>query len=162
MQKKGFTLIELMVVITIMGILSAIAVPKLFGQTAKAKAAEVTPAAMAYITLQKAYLMEKQKIGTWKRIGYSAPKDGNFRYDNGGEIKRVIPKKKIMEELSGNGKPGWRAENTVGLDGCHSGNQWVVSIVALSETNASFRTEIVRSATSSFCQTFTKDFGKSF
>ncbi len=40
-SKKGFTLIELMVVIVIIGILAAIAIPKLFGMTAKAKASEL-------------------------------------------------------------------------------------------------------------------------
>jgi prepilin-type N-terminal cleavage/methylation domain-containing protein len=36
-MKKGFTLIELMVVIVIMGILAAVAVPKIFGNVDKAK-----------------------------------------------------------------------------------------------------------------------------
>ena len=42
--EKGFTLVELMVVIVIVGILSAVALPSFLDQTNKAKATECTTA----------------------------------------------------------------------------------------------------------------------
>jgi len=72
-NKKGFTLIELMVVIVIIGILAAIAIPKLFGMTAKAKAQEVPGAAGTWAKLQAAYLVEKTELGATTTIGYKHP-----------------------------------------------------------------------------------------
>ena len=84
MKKQGFTLIELMVVIVIMGILAAVAVPKLFGMIAKSKASEVGPAAGTYVKLQQAYFSESNKAGGWQLIGYMAPGENssttNFSY----------------------------------------------------------------------------------
>lgn len=80
MNQRGFTLIELMVVIVIMGILAAIGVPKLFGMVAKSKAAEVGPAAGVYVHQQDVYIVEKSKIGDFNAIGYDVPSSTVFTY----------------------------------------------------------------------------------
>lgn len=85
-MKKGFTLIEVMVVIVILGILAAVAIPKLFGNVAKAKASEIPAAASTYIDVQNAYLGANAFVGNWQQIGYEAPGNGateNFCYSQG-------------------------------------------------------------------------------
>ncbi len=141
-MKKGFTLIEIMVVIVIMGVLAAVGVPKLFGQIAKAKASEVPTAAGTYIHLQEAYQNEKTIIGSWKNIGYNAPGTNGvskeFQYS--GCLEDDAPF--TGEELT---VIGWKATNRNTLNQCSGNNgTWAVQVSAIAERNLSY-TNLVNS-----------------
>jgi len=129
-NKKGFTLIELMVVVVIIGILAAVAVPKLFGMIAKSKASEVGPAAGTYVKMQQAYVSEAVAIGPWDMIGYKAPGTGNkttnFAYAGFTTGATV--------ELATGKNSAWTATNNTKLNDCASAANWVVDVAAATGT----------------------------
>lgn len=136
MKKQGFTLIELMVVIVIMGILAAVAVPKLFGMIAKSKASEVGPAAGTYVKLQTAYYSESNAIGGWVLIGYKGPGDGNASKNNGSSSHTTNFSYAGASSLDGNSNSvittsanltNWTATSNIALNDCKANSTWTIT-----------------------------------
>ncbi|NLP04113.1 MAG: prepilin-type N-terminal cleavage/methylation domain-containing protein [Fibrobacter sp.] len=72
MNRKGFTLIELMVVIVIIGILAALAIPKFTDASAKAKMSEAPPVLAAFENAQFACIAETGDVGGEKDIVFKS------------------------------------------------------------------------------------------
>lgn len=76
-HEKGFTLLELMIVVVIVGILAIIAVPRFTGVSQQAKQAEAEPILKQLCQLAEA---DRQRTGAWPTgapTGWQAP---NARY----------------------------------------------------------------------------------
>jgi prepilin-type N-terminal cleavage/methylation domain-containing protein len=163
-QKQGFTLIELMVVIVIIGILAAIAIPKLFGMSAKAKASEVGPAAGTWSKLQSAFLIETGSFGSDPRIAYLKPgtstattgisTTANFTYST--TISGVTGP--VCSEAGQCGTTAnFTATNLVALGDCKGSGNWLATII----TNGTSPTATVTSAENGNpCLSLTPNFTK--
>ncbi len=85
LKKKGFTLIELMIVVAIIGILAAIAIPNFVRFQARSKQSEAKTNLKALFTAQKAYYGEKDAYLTDGSLIGWAPEQGNrYTYDIAG------------------------------------------------------------------------------
>ena len=77
-SQRGFTLIELMIVVAIIGILAAIAIPNFLKYQAKAKTSESQANLKGIFTSEMAYYSENNQYGSL--IGINYPPAGTLRY----------------------------------------------------------------------------------
>jgi prepilin-type N-terminal cleavage/methylation domain-containing protein len=77
---KGFTLAELLVVIVIISILSALAIPKMTAASDKAKWTEVPSVLAAYENAQLAHMIENMNLGAVGDLIFDAPEAGDSKW----------------------------------------------------------------------------------
>ena len=91
-SQAGFTFIELMIVVGIIGILAAIAVPSYLRFQARAKQSEAKTNLGAIFKAQRAYFAEKSIYGSFADIGFAPEGQNRYTYASGlDNINNLVP-----------------------------------------------------------------------
>ncbi|MCH8118930.1 MAG: prepilin-type N-terminal cleavage/methylation domain-containing protein [Planctomycetes bacterium] len=129
-KRRGFTLIELMVVILIVGVLVAVAVPILRGKNEAAKWSEAAATSGAIRTAVRAKFAEDPTtIGKWKKQPLNPPTRTTLGFTSGDLTGRYFKANNFkIASVDANGNATITATAPAGLTGTgqlDSANGWV-------------------------------------
>jgi type IV pilus assembly protein PilA len=118
-KNRGFTLIELMIVVAIIGILAAIAIPNFIKFQAKSKQSEAKTNLKSIFTAQKAFYGEKDRFSTtFGIIGFAPEKGNRYTYAVGGTDTIVTDTARFSEPESWQGSfTGANGLSSAGVEG---------------------------------------------
>ena len=88
--RRGFTLIELMIVVAIIGILAAIAIPNFIKFQARSKQSEAKANLKSMFTAEKAYFQEKDRYSPYVYdVGFTPERGNRYAYNTAGTASLV-------------------------------------------------------------------------
>jgi type IV pilus assembly protein PilA len=80
-RHRGFTLIELMIVVAVIGLLAALAIPNFIRFQARSKQAEVKANLKAVFTAERSYFQEQSCYTSCaKKVGFAPERGNRYRY----------------------------------------------------------------------------------
>ena len=82
-NRKGFTLVELMIVVAIIGILAAIAIPNFLKFQAKSKQSEAKTNLKGIYTAETGYFGENNTFNSFDKVNWSPVGTARYHYDVG-------------------------------------------------------------------------------
>lgn len=126
--KKGFTLIEMLVVVLIIGILAAIALPQYRKAVERANAAEALPLLKAFcLSQQEYYVLHNTYAEKFDDLDVSIPWSGNTKWRNNSVMKDTISNDKWSLQIYS--ETGWGNHLFLGrISGKYKGSGFITSL----------------------------------
>lgn len=107
-NNKGFTLIELMIVVAIIGVLAAIAIPNFLNYQCKAKQSEAKSNLGSIRTSEEAYLAEYDAYTTdLTKIGFDTKGSSRYSYSITTATATAFTAQATAANLKGTNNDGW-------------------------------------------------------